>query len=488
MPESSDANQYQNLLHQLAIASHHHWDLDRLLPMAIAETARALQVKRGSILRLKYPETAGGQNSIETIQVTAIAEWVDGQAEFKPLLNRQFALSDCRWCQEAFANAPEPLAIADKRDVSLAAASGKKKAAILDEPNLPALLIVPLWRAGEAANQNQVLGFLVLQHHLPHPWQPEELALIDWVAIQVSTAIVQSQTLQQVQTEVEDRTSQLQSSLELQEKLYEKMRQQVAELKHLYEVKNQFVSDMSDRLKHPLTAMRIAIRLLRQPELPVEKRNQYLDIIDRQCTEEINLIEDLLSLQRLDSKPMASEWQNIDFKQAILDVTKSFEQKWRDRGLSLAVELPPSSVGLQTDLNSLNRILLELLTNAGKYSDPNTTVYLRLIQQPRSAATKLKEISNSDFEGHGSQAVLTIRNTGFCISEAELPHIFDRFVRSQAVIQPVRGTGLGLALVKSLVEYLHGQIDVSSSAIASSQSCETCFTLTLPQFIESYRS
>jgi signal transduction histidine kinase len=185
---------------------------------------------------------------------------------------------------------------------------------------------------------------------------------------------------------------------------------------------------------------------------------------------------------------MASEWQNIDFKQAILDVTESFEQKWRDRGLSLAVELPPSPVGLQTDLNSLNRILLELLTNAGKYSDPNTTVYLRLIQQPRSAATKLKEISNSDFEGHGSQAVLTIRNTGFCISEAELPHIFDRFVRSQAVIQPVRGTGLGLALVKSLVEYLHGQIDVSSSAIASSQSCETCFTLTLPQFIESYRS
>jgi signal transduction histidine kinase len=453
MSESSDASRIERQLAQIILNSANGEAVLPTIAQAVGEALRAdrcwivAREDRQPLLGIfSWAAGAGDPEAIGNLEPPGIAEWLG--------LTRSLAISDLQ--VDGLGSAGENLMTSGIRAVSIA----------------------PIFR------QEQVIGAIAVGKLQPYTWSQSETERLEVLSVSVGLAIA-SKTLQQIQTLVEDRTSQLQSSLELQEKLYEKMRQQVAELHHLYEVKNQFVSDMSDRLKHPLTAMRIAIRLLRQPDLPIEKRNQYLDIIDRQCTEEINLIEDLLSLQRLDSKPTPLEWQNIDFKQTILDLTQSFEQKWSDRGLTLAVELPAVPVKLQTDINSLNRILLELLTNAGKYSDPKTTVYLRVTQQSNAGAKANEKPKHSRLNQHIPQLVLSICNTGFCIAEAELPHIFDRFVRSQAVIQPVRGTGLGLALVKSLVEYLHGQIDVSSCQIENSQSCKTCFTLTLPQFFDS---
>jgi signal transduction histidine kinase len=313
-----------------------------------------------------------------------------------------------------------------------------------------------------------VLGFLVLQHHQPRSWHTNEIELVKWVSTQVSTTLIQNQTLRQVQSLVDDRTAQLQRSLEVQAKLYEKTRRQIDQLQQLNQLKEEFMSSMSHELRTPLTTMSLAIRMLRQPELPLERRQKYLSILEQECNKEIDLINDLLSLQRLESDQSHLQPQKIDLMLMIKEMAESFEQKWVGKRLTLSVESPAPSLMLNTDPDSLNRILLELLTNAGKYSDPDTKVCLQVTQQAQQS---------------GNQVVLTLSNTGTGIQETDLKHIFDKFRRGQGVTQKaVQGTGLGLALVKCLVQHLNGTIDVSSCPSEDSQTSIISFTVTLPQF------
>jgi signal transduction histidine kinase len=213
--------------------------------------------------------------------------------------------------------------------------------------------------------------------------------------------------------------------------------------------------------------MSLAIRMLRQPTLPSQRREKYLEILEQQCNREIELINDLLDLQRLESDQSQIQPQKIDLMLLINELAQSFEQKWADKRLTLTVESPERSLILNTDPDSLNRILLELLTNAGKYSDPDTTVCLKIAHQVQQSV---------------NQVVLTLSNTGPGISPTDLAHIFEKFRRGQGVTQQaVQGTGLGLALVKCLVHNLNGTIDVESCPSENSQTFLTSFTLTLPK-------
>ncbi|MBW4575886.1 MAG: GAF domain-containing protein [Aphanothece sp. CMT-3BRIN-NPC111] len=478
------AAQYQTLIGQLTLAIRNVWESDKILQLAIAGTAQALQVDRGLILLLKYSETPVFKNHtlkrLPKAKATVVCEWSSTSEDSgfpeppqnsNTLLNYSFWLSDSQCCQDAFINAPEPLVIADQRNLSPLDSLGEDRECIFSPQAMPALLMVPLVGANsEAPLPSTVLGFLVLQHSQTRPWQPEELDLVNWVSAQVSTAIIQNQALRQVQALVEERTAQLQRSLEVQAKLYEKTRHQIDQLRQLNQLKDEFLSTMNHELRTPLTSMALAIRMLRQPELPSERRAKYLDILEQQCTQEINLINDLLALQELESHQSPIQLQKIDLKLLIEDLAESFEQKWANKGLKLAVDLPKNSLMLQTDADSLSRILLELLTNAGKYSEPHTTVHLSVAHQVNQQV---------------NQVILTLSNTGSGISPSELTYIFDKFRRGDGVTQQaIQGTGLGLALVKCLVQHLNGTVAVKSCPTDNTQSCETCFTLTLPQFFD----
>src|SRR6478672_2908156 len=471
--QAQAAAQHQSLLSQMTAAIRSSAELDHILQLAIAGTAQALQVDRGLLLTLKYAETPLFKNRhfnhIPKAKATVVCEWSSVAPDVKPdlepdsnsWLNYSFWLSDCHWCQKAFKDSPEAVIITDQRNPSLAD-SPLEVAAFFEAQAMPALLMVPL------ESHNTLLGFLVLQHRQPRPWQPEELDLVNWISAQTSTAIIQNETLRQVQALVEERTVQLQRSLEVQAKLYEKTRRQIDQLRHLNQIKDEFLSTVSHELRTPLTSMAVAIRMLRQSDLPIERRAKYLDILEQQCNQEIKLINDLLALQQMESNASPIQLEKIDLKQLIQELVPSFEQKWAEKGLTLAVDLPQRSLQLQTDSDSLNRILQELLTNAGKYSEPNTTVHLQVTYQVQQPV---------------EQIVLTLANQGSGISPAELTYIFDKFRRGQGVTQKaIQGTGLGLALVKSLVQHLNGTIEASSCPTDNTQSCETCFTLTLPQF------
>jgi signal transduction histidine kinase len=463
------ADRTKALLNQLTIASRSSMDLNQMLQMAIAGTAQALEVSRGSILFLKYVEPQLRNRVREKLpraKTTVICEWNQDAAEANNGVvhcsnsEQSFWLSECALCQQVLMNSPHPLAIASQNDLPLGA-STSCLAPIFNFAQFPSALILPI------ESQGTVLGFLVLQHCRDRHWQPEELSLVELVCAQIGTAIIQNQTLRQVQSLVDDRTLQLQRSLEVQSLLYDKTRKHNEQLRHLNQLKDEFLSTMSHELRTPLTSMSLAIRMLRQPGINPERQAKYLDILEQQCDREINLIANLLKLQQLESNQAPLKLETIDLKVKLQALSDAFRQTWTDKGLNIQLDIPKASLLAQTDEESLDRILQELLTNAGKYSHPDTTVVLQVAHQ---------------VDLQLNQIVLQLTNTGAGISEEDRKYVFEKFRRGQGVTQQaIQGTGLGLALVKCLVQHLNGNIEVTSNPIEDSAVYETCFTVTLPQ-------
>lgn len=462
-----NSSRHQALLNQLTMAIRSCTELDPILKLAVDGLIRTLQVERSLILLLKYVDPLIKNRCPQPIpraKATVIYEWPILAAEGKPLspssINQSFSLSDCNLCQMAYQNTPKPLVLNNKHCIGCSN-SGECVATVFDFNSMPNLLLIAL------ESQGTVLGFLALQQRQPRVWLTEELELVELVSAQLSIAVLQFQTLRQTSALVEERTAQLEWSLSVQAKLYEKTRQQIDQLRRLNALKDEFLSTISDQMRNPLASMRMAICMLRQPGLTVERQVRYLDILEQQCNLEINLINDLLSLQELESQKSRLQPQKVDVREIIKKLEQSFTEKWSVKGLNMEVHLPKRSLIFDTDAESITRILQELLTNAGKYSEPDTKVVLRATYQVNQ---KVPEI------------ILSLSNIGSSISPAEQDYIFEKFRRGEGVMQKgIQGTGLGLALVKCLVEHLNGVITVSSDPMSDRQAWLTCFTLTLPQ-------
>lgn len=454
--------QHQSLIKQLTVLSRSNLELNQMLQLALASTAEALQADRGLLILLKYTDPlfrTRAKKQIPKAKATVVGKWYK---ETEIALTHQsdtsetsFFLADCSLSQRAFLDSGKPLIINNDTDLQ----DTLTVAPVFALEALPAVLLMPL------EIQGKVLGFLVLQQAVARNWQSTELNIVQMVCAQLSNAIIQTQTLRQVQTLVDERTAQLQRSLEVQAKLYEVKRQQTEQLQKLNDLKDEFLSNMSDRLRHPLTRMRLAIRNLRQFGQLNERQVKYADMIEQDCTDEINLINDLLTLQELETHHERPQLETTDLSAKIHDLAAAFDTKLADKGISLSLDLPDSPLTLETEVESFDRILQELLTNASKYSQHDSIVHLQATHQVNQQV---------------DQVIIKMINIGDGISEEEATYIFDRFRRGKGRWTP--GTGLGLALVKSLVQHLNGAIAVESTPIEDSSLSKICFTLTLPQF------
>jgi len=465
---------YQTLIDQLTTAIRNDWDLEEIFRLAVEGTASALEANRGMLLLFKYADPLHKSRKLEGIPKTKAnvsVEWsrLEGaEGGVISLESPPFWASDCSICQQLLTGTLNPVIVPASEirgtvnsPESNSPESGPRQAiaSVFKLQPSDALLLMPL------ENQGTVLGCLVLQQDRPRQWSNQDISFVKLAAAQLSTAIIQTRTLKQIQSVVQERTSQLQRSLEVQARLYEKSRQQVEQLRRLNEEREEFLSTISHELRTPLTSMTLAIRMLRQANLPPDRQSKYLDILEQQCAQETNLINDLLALRKLEANPTHNPLQKMDIRYLIQGAVQSVEASWGDCNLSLLLDLPEEGVTVYTDPDSLNRILLELLSNARKYSEPGSTVELKLVH-----------------ESCARQVILSLRNMGDGILPEVLPHIFDKFRRGEGVTQrAIQGTGLGLALVKGLVEHLSGTIAVTSQPQVVGSAWETCFTLTLPQ-------
>ncbi len=487
----------QQLVYQLAQSISNTTEIDHIFAIALDGLGQSLALQHASILLLKYSQPVLQQSlsDFTNIRFRLAHTWsAEATHSSSPVAysaartsggsnSPMFPVSKCNIIQQAIQVAPRSLAVQSRQatpiqSAHLASHSATEFQVKFSDQTVqinPAddlyfqhwyqdlcdrtLLVTPI------ENRGKILGFIVLHDLGTRSWHDDECALVETVATQLSGAILQVQTLRQVQSMVEKRTAQLERSIEVQGKLYEQTRRQIDQLRRLNQLKDDFLSTISHELLTPLTSMRLAARMLRQADLPPERRQAYLDILEQQCSQETDLINDLLALQSIESQPLQAELQEINLNTYVQDIIRANRPLWDTKSVELQVDLPEQPLLMRTDVTSLHRVLRELLTNASKYSQRGQAISLQI--QPGS----IDDVAVMD---------LTLINRGTGIPAEELPYVFDKFRRGQAALkQAIQGTGLGLALVHCLVQQLNGKITVESAVIAD-DLWETTFKLKIP--------
>ncbi|MCW5313609.1 response regulator [Nostoc sp. KVJ3] len=262
---------------------------------------------------------------------------------------------------------------------------------------------------------------------------------------------------------------------------------QVAELKRLNKLKEDFLATTSHEMRTPLSNIKMTISTLENllerqgilnsnPLSPFESVAHYLTILREQCEQELDLVDNLLYIRMIDADVYPLELTSIHLQNWLPHVAEYFEERARAREQTLQVNIPPNLPPLVSDLPSLTEIVSELLNNACKYtpSEGQIVVDVRVIDTTKSLTNKNAESGIlGDFQVPYFQ--ITISNSGVIIPKNEQSRIFEPFYRiPQSDRWQHSGTGLGLALVKKLVEYLQGTIEVTSS------QGWTIFTVKLP--------
>ena len=230
----------------------------------------------------------------------------------------------------------------------------------------------------------------------------------------------------------------------------------VSEIRRLEDIRRDFVANVSHELRTPLTAIRGFAETLRGSELPVEQSRQYLDVILRHADRLGALIEDLLELSRIEGGTRELALEPIDSAALARGLLQDLKPRLDARRLQAECRAGPAPLAF-ADRRALEQVLLNLLDNAIKYSEPGGRIELSI-----SGSTAGVRIDVSD--------------TGIGIPEADRARIFERFYRvDKARARDLGGTGLGLAIVKHLVQAQDGEVFVSSR-----EGHGSTFTLRLP--------
>lgn len=226
--------------------------------------------------------------------------------------------------------------------------------------------------------------------------------------------------------------------------------------------KDHFLAMLAHELRNPLAPIRTAVYLLRKlgPREPALDRIR--DIIDRQVTHMARLIDDLLDVSRIGRGKIDLRRERCDLVQIVRQTAEDYRASLEAGGVTLSVRAPDAPLWVDGDRTRLAQIIGNLLHNAGKFTPPGGRVDVRV---------------EADAPPRDSTAVVTIEDTGIGIEPALLPRLFDPFSQGdQGIARSKGGLGLGLALVKGLVELHGGAVAVHSEG----PDRGTTFTVRIP--------
>jgi PAS domain S-box-containing protein len=236
----------------------------------------------------------------------------------------------------------------------------------------------------------------------------------------------------------------------------------ISALKELDRLKSQFVSDVSHELRTPLTNIRLYLDLLKRVE-DKQKIASYLATLSRESERLANLIEDLLSLSRLDVDATPLSTRQVDINDLLASLAKDRASLASERQLDLELEIDPNLPMIEGDERLLGQIFTNLLTNAMNYTPAGGKIALR---------------SRTQHEGQKRWVIAEVQDSGLGIPKDEQLEIFKRFFRGTASRETgAPGTGLGLAICNNIAERHGGHIHLYSEGIPGRGSC---FAVWLP--------
>ena len=233
----------------------------------------------------------------------------------------------------------------------------------------------------------------------------------------------------------------------------------ITQFKRIELIKSQFVSMVAHELKTPLAAVQGFINVILDDSLNVsdEQRSDYLKRSVIRLNSLKDLVNDLLDISRMELKTKHREIESIDIEEIITSTVQLLELETEKRKLTIVTEIEPNIPKINADQNEITRLITNLLSNAIKYNKENGKIYI---------TAKVQD----------SYLKIIIKDSGIGMKPEEKNRLFNEFFRAKnEKTRGISGTGLGLTIVKRIVDSYHGKIEVESE-----YGLGTSFIINLP--------
>lgn len=213
------------------------------------------------------------------------------------------------------------------------------------------------------------------------------------------------------------------------------------ELSGMETLRTDFIANVSHELKTPLSVIQNYGTMLQQPDLPEDTRQEYARTVTDASRQLASLITNILKLNKLENQEIYPAAEDFDLSEQLCECLLSFEETWERKGLAIETDIEENLI-VHADAEMLSLVWNNLFSNAVKFTEPGGKITLS---------------AHAD----GPVAVVKVSDTGCGIGREEGQHIFEKFYQGDTS-HATAGNGLGLALVKRVVDITGGDISVES--------------------------
>lgn len=227
------------------------------------------------------------------------------------------------------------------------------------------------------------------------------------------------------------------------------------ELGELERMRQEFISNVSHEIQSPLTSINGFAKALKNMNLTEEKRQHYLAIIEMESYRLSKISDNLLKLTSLESQhhPFEPKYYRLD--KQLRNVVLALEPNWLAKQIDIDIHL--QNITIKADEDLLNQVWLNVLSNSIKFTDDFGQICISMV-------------------AHHDTITVSIRDNGIGLTDVQQKHIFERFYKAdQSRVATNGGSGLGLSIVKKIIDMHHGTITVQSKLAE-----QTTFDITLP--------
>jgi PAS domain S-box-containing protein len=324
----------------------------------------------------------------------------------------------------------------------------------------------------DTSQDNKLWGVLVVHAcHTKRVWQDAEAQLLQQIANQLAIAIQQASLFEQVQRELSDRQKAQQQLMHTNQQLALSNE----ELARATRLKDEFLANMSHELRTPLNAILGITEGLAEEVFGMlnDQQKNVLQTIERSGNHLLELINDILDLAKIESGKVLLEFASTNIHQLCQSSVVFINQQAIQKQIQLNLNIASAIPDLMIDERRIRQVLINLLNNAVKFTQSGGRINLDVALESKANPN----ISDDNNDGNVNYWVtFTVTDTGIGITPEDLKKLFQPFIQvDSALNRKYEGTGLGLALVKRIVELHGGYVYASSEFGVGSR-----FTIVLP--------
>ena len=245
----------------------------------------------------------------------------------------------------------------------------------------------------------------------------------------------------------------------------DKLRQLASDLSEVDRRKDEFLATLAHELRNPLAPIRTGLQLMKLARGQQATIEQTRSMMERQLTQMVRLVDDLMDVSRISRGKLELRKEPVTLAAVVNSAVETNRPLIEQMGHELTVTLPKQPLIVDADMTRLAQVFLNLLNNAARYSDRGARIQLNV-------------------ELQGSDAVVTVSDTGSGIAADQLPRIFEMFTQVDKSLEKSQGgLGIGLTLVKRLVEMHGGSVEAKSEGLGKGSE----FVVRLPVVVEALK-